>query len=410
MPDKKSVKYVLIGGGAAAANASVGMREVDADGSAIIVCKEKWFPYDRPPLSKGFLTKDLAPEDVESKDPSFYKEKNIEVIRGNGVKSVDLAARKATLEDGTELQYEKLLMATGATPNVPKMPGSDLEGVHLLRTVDDSMAIKKELVSGKNAVMVGAGYIGMEVGSGCINSGMKVTIIDPSAHPWSKFASDKSGGFLQRYYEKHGATMMMGDQVESIHGDGAVTHVRTKSGKDIPADLVVVGLGVSLNLDLPKSAGLEMYDKGGVMADEYMRSSDPNVYVAGDIAAFQDVVLGKRWHAEHYLNAQWTGKQAGRNLAGANEKYEKVPYFFSDMLDFGMVLRGDAQGGKSAKVFGDMDAVEFVELYQREDGTVAMGMGFSRDSKKQDAYSDKLEELVKQRAKVGDIQADVFGL
>jgi 3-phenylpropionate/trans-cinnamate dioxygenase ferredoxin reductase subunit len=410
MGEQKKVKFLLIGGGAAVANAAVGIREVDADGSALIVCKEKWFPYDRPPLSKGFLTKDLDPTDVESKDPSFYTEKNIEVLRSTEAKSVDVGGKNVTLSDGSVVEYEKLLIATGATPNIPKMPGADLKGVHLLRTVDDSMAIKSDLVAGKAAVMVGAGYIGMEVGSGCIKSGMHVTIVDPSAHPWSKFASNETGGFLQRYYEKQGATMLMGEQVESIHGEDRVTHVKTKSGQEIKADMVVVGLGVSLNLALAKEAGLKMDDNGGVVADEFMRSSDANVYVAGDIAAFNDLVLGKRWHAEHYLNAQWTGKQAGRNMAGANEKYEKVPYFFSDMLDIGMVLRGDPQGGKSAKVFGDMDGVEFVDLYERPDGSLAMGMGFSRDGKKQDAYSEKLEELVMSRAKVADISAIDFGL
>lgn len=406
----EQVRYVLVGGGVAVAHAAVGIREIDPDGSMTIVCKENWYPYDRPPLSKGFLTKDLDPEDVESKDQSFYKDKNITVLKATEAISVDLAARKVSLSNGSELQYEKLLLATGSTPKKPNLPGMDLKGVHLLRSVNDSMGIKQDLHEGNAAVLIGGGYIGMEVGSGCIRTGMKTTIIDPSAHPWSKFASDTTGNFLRRYYEKNGATMSMGEEVEAILGDGSVRAVRTKSGKEIPADMVVVGVGVSQNLELPTNAGLKMDPKDGVLADEYFRTSDPNVYVAGDIAAFQDLALGKRWHAEHYLHGQWSGKQAGRNMAGAKEAYDKVPYFFSDMLDFGMVLRGDPQGGKSAKVFGDVDGVEFVELYARPDGTLAMGMGFSRDSKKQDAYSDKLEELFKNKAKVDAVASSEFGL
>ena len=406
----EQAKYVLIGGGVAVAHAAVGIRELDPDGSAVIVCKEHWFPYDRPPLSKGFLLKNLAPEDVESKDPSFYKEKNIKVIKGTSADSIDLAKKTVTLSNGSTISYEKLLIATGSSPKRPNMPGIDFGGVHVLRTVDDSMAIKADMAAGKSAVMIGAGYIGMEVGSGCLKKDMKVTIIDPSAHPWSKFASATTGEALTRYYEKNGAKMMLGEQVSAITGDpGAVSGVKTKSGQEIPADLVVVGVGVTQNLELPKQAGLKMDDKDGVLANEFFQTSDPNVYVAGDIAALQDPAVGRRWHAEHYLHGQWTGKQAGRNMAGANEKYDQVPYFFSDMLDFGMVLRGDPQAGKSAKVFGDTDNVEFVELYARDDGTIAMGMGFSRDSKKQDAYSEKLEELIKKKAPVAEISAADFG-
>lgn len=393
----------------AAAQASVGMRQVDTEGSAIIVCSESWWPYDRPPLSKNFLTKDLDPSDVESKDPSFYEQNNIQVMRGRTVVSADTAAKKITLDDGTEIGYEKLLLATGSSPKKPNLPGVDLHGVHMLRTVDDSMAIKEGLQSGKSAVMVGAGYIGMEVGSAAMAKGLQTTIIDPSSHPWSKFASEVTGNFLKRYYEKKGASMLMGEEVESLVGNGSVKAVRTKSGKEIPADVVVVGVGISQNLALPKSAGLQIDDKEGVVANEFFQTSDPNVYVAGDIAALYDVVLGKRWHAEHYLHGQWTGKQAGRNMAGANEKYEKVPYFFSDMQELGMILRGDPQAGKSVKVFGDVDSAEFVELYAREDGTLAMGMGFSLDSKRLDAFSDKLEELIPKRPPVSGLDGSTFG-
>ena len=404
------VRYLLIGGGVAVAHAAVGIREVDPDGSAAIVCKENWFPYGRPPLSKGFLTKDLSPEDVESKDPSFYAEKNIHVHKGTTAEKIDRATKTVHLSNGTDYNYEKLLIATGCTPKLPKMAGIDLKGVHVLRTVDDSMAIKADMKEGARAVMIGAGYIGMEVGSGCLNRKMKLTIIEPSAHPWSKFASQTTGDFLRRYYEKHGATMVFGDQVTEIVGSGHASGVKTKSGKEISADMVVVGVGVTQNLELPKQAGLQIDEKDGVIADEYFRTSDPNVYVAGDIAAFNDLVLGKRWHAEHYLHGQWTGKQAGRNMAGANEPYKNVPYFFSDMLDFGMVLRGDPAGGKTSKVFGDMDAVEFVECYAKDDGTLAMGMGFSRDSKRQDLYSERLEKLFTERAKVDSLSSANFDL
>ncbi len=338
------VRYLLIGGGVAVAHAAVGIREVDPDGSAAIICKENWFPYDRPPLSKGFLTKDLSPEDVESKDPSFYTEKNIRVLKGTTAEKIDLSKKTVSLSSAGAFTYEKLLIATGCTPKLPKMPGVDLQGVHVLRTVDDSMAIKADMKEGACAVMIGAGYIGMEVGSGCLNKKMNLTIIEPSAHPWSKFASQTTGDFLRRYYEKHGATMVFGDQVTEIVGSGRVSGVKTKGGKEIPADMVVVGVGVTQNLDLAKQAGLQVDEKDGVIADEYFRTPDPHVYVAGDIAAFNDLVLGKRWHAEHYLNGQWTGKQAGRNMEGLDGTDKNGSHILPQMAVFGIVLSGTTRG------------------------------------------------------------------
>lgn len=410
MAEQLQARYVLVGGGAASAQASVGIREVDPDGSTIIVGLEKWFPYDRPPLSKGFLTKDITPEDIESKDPSFYKDKNIEVIRGVRAESIDRAGKTVTLADGRTIRYEKLLLATGATPRKPNLPWLDLQGVTLLRTVDDSMLIKQHLIKGKSAVLVGAGYIGMEIASAAINSGMQTTLVDPADRPWSKFTTHATGAFLRSYFENHGAKFMLGNQVKEIVGEGNARAVRLASGEEIPADLVVVGVGITQNLDLARQAGLEIDDHHGVVANERLQTSDPNVYVAGDIAAFYDVTLGRRWHHEHYLNAQWTGKQVGRIMAGADERYDRVPYFFSDMLDLGMILRGDPEGGPQSKILGSMDDADFIELYGREDGTLASGMAFTRDSKKLDAISDELEKLIPQKPKLDELDEAKVGL
>jgi 3-phenylpropionate/trans-cinnamate dioxygenase ferredoxin reductase subunit len=252
-------------------------------------------------------------------------------------------------------------------------------------------------------VLVGVGYIGTEVADRCIAGDVAVTIIEPSEYPWAKFASPVTGGHLRRYFERRGATFRFGDEVAAILGEGQVTGVRTKKGVEFPADFVVIGVGVELNLDLAKEAGLEIDEKHGVVVDETLRTADPNVWVAGDIAAFPDSTIGKRWHAEHYLNGKWQGRQVGRNMAGAGEPYRKVPYFFSDMVETHMVLRGDPQGGKSAKVIGDATSGEYTELYAREDGTLAMGLAFSADEKKLDPIADKLEEWVLARRPVSEI-------
>ncbi len=405
-----AVKYLIIGGGAAAAQAAVGIRELDAEGSVTIVAKESWWPYDRPPLSKGMLVGQAEPADAESKDPSWYEKNNVTVKRGVEAVSLDTAARQVDFSDDSTLKYDRLLIATGATPNNPPIPGIDLKGVHLFRTADDSLAVREALKSAKSAVMVGAGYIGMEVASGCVEQGVAVTIVEPTEYPWSRSVSPLTGNFIKSYFESKGAKFRMGELVAGFEGDGSVSSVVLKSGERIAADLVVVGVGVHLNVDLAKGAGLALDPKHGVVVNEQLRTQDPDVFVAGDVAAFQDVNLGYRWHAEHYLNARWQGKQAGRNMAGANENYDQIPYFFSDMLDIHMVLRGDPNGGKSVGAIGDVDAAEFVELYAREDGTLAMGLGFSKNEKLLDPIADKLEELYRQKAKVEGLTKQDFGL
>jgi 3-phenylpropionate/trans-cinnamate dioxygenase ferredoxin reductase component len=250
--------------------------------------------------------------------------------------------------------------------------------------------------------MVGGGYLGMEVAASCASCGLNTALVDPNPHPWSKFASAETGNFLKRYFETKGVRMANGDEVAEIVGNRKVEGVKTKAGDELEADFVVVGIGVKLNLDLPKQAGLEVDEKDGVLVDEHLRSSDPNIYIAGDIACFNDVALGKRWHAEHYLNASWQGQHAGKVMAGQDAPFDKVAYFFSDMFDLHMILRGDPQG-KSQKVLGKVIDGEFVELYGDDEGTLRMGLAFSKDEKKLDPYSDKLEELIRAKAKIADI-------
>ena len=404
------VKYLIVGGGAAAAQGAVGVREVDKEGSVLIVTRESWWPYDRPPLSKSMLLGKTEPADAESKDPSWYEKNDVEVRRGTTVLKVDLHTSTASLDDGSEVVFEKLLLATGASPRRLSVKGVDLPGVHVFRSADDSLAVREAFGSAKNAVLIGAGYIGLEVGSACIEKGLSATIVDPASHPWSRSVSPACGAYLTALYEKAGAKVLMGAEVADFQGEGSVQSVVLKSGESIPCDLAVVGVGVTLNLELAKEAGLKVDDAQGVEADACLQSSHPNVYVAGDIACFEDRVIGRKWHLEHYLNARWQGKQAGRNMAGAGEPYDQVPYFFSDMLDVHMVQRGDPAAGKSAKVLGDMAAGEFVELYAKPDGTIGMGLAFSHEEPKLDPASDRLEKAIREHEQVSKLEASEFGI
>jgi 3-phenylpropionate/trans-cinnamate dioxygenase ferredoxin reductase subunit len=402
------VKYLIIGGGAAAANAAVGIRELDTEGSVLIVGKESWWPYDRPPLSKNLLLGATSPEDAESKDPTWYGKNNVEVIRGLEATSLYLSAKKVGFADESSVAYEKLLLATGSKPKSLGIKGEDLQGVHLFRRIEDSLEVQRAFKSARKVVLVGGSYIGVEVASAALSHGLDVTIVEPGDRLLTKGTSPASGKFVVDTFRGRGAKVLLQQEVTTILGENRVEGVITKSLQRLECDLLVVGVGIEQNLDLARSAGFELDEKHGLVVNEQLCTSDPDVYAAGDIAAFQDVAIGRRWHAEHYMNAKWQGKQAGRNMAGAGETFDRVPYFFSDFLDLHMVLRGDPKGGESAKILGELSSGEFIELFARPDGTLSMGLAFSGDEKRTDKVSDKLEELFRAKAAVAEIDGSYF--
>jgi 3-phenylpropionate/trans-cinnamate dioxygenase ferredoxin reductase subunit len=408
---KTQVRYLIVGGGLTAANAAQAIRDHDKDGSVLIVGGEKHPPYDRPPLSKSFqLDQELTVDDILSKHENFYGNNRIQLHVGTKAVGIDRSERQVRLEDGSAIGYEKLLLATGSTPHLLKVPGSHLCGVCSLRTVDDAESIRMAMRGSKRAVMVGAGYIGMEVGADCLKMGLEVTFIDPSSHPWSRFASSTMGGFLKRYYEKRGAKFHFGHTVTEFVGVRGLESVKTDKGLSLPADFAVVGVGVSLNTAIAKDAGLEVDNKQGVKVDSYLQTSDPNIWAAGDIAYFEDAAMGQRWHAEHYLNAQWQGQAVGANMAGEKKRYNKVPYFFSDMGDLHMIMRGDAPEHGETVVHGNLETARFVELYPDSSGTLKMGAAFSEHESDLEPISDKLEELIRHKERVADIKASDFGM
>jgi 3-phenylpropionate/trans-cinnamate dioxygenase ferredoxin reductase subunit len=410
---EQSTKYLLVGGGVASVWAAQSIRGADTEGRVVIVGREGHPPYDKPPLSKKYIAEDDVPtDDAYSKFDDFYPKNNIDLIKGQEVVDVDRGARTAKLANGDAIRFEKLLLATGSSPKSIDIPGSDLRNVFYLRTIEESEAIRAAIREATNVVLIGAGYLNMEVGAGALQRGKNVTFIEKNDRPWSRFASPTLGKFIAGYYSNKGAKFMFGEEVSAFMGGGAVSAVSTKSGAHVEADVVVVAVGATLNSELAKKIGLEIGDRGGVMVDENLRTSDPNIWAAGDIALFNDVALGKRWHAEHHLNAKWQGRHVGGNMAGDQKPYDQIPYFFSDFLDLHMVLRGDpAVANKpNTKVIGDMASGDFVELYADEAGTLRMGVAINHEEPKLDPISDKIEELIRAGAKMADVSAASLGL
>jgi 3-phenylpropionate/trans-cinnamate dioxygenase ferredoxin reductase component len=407
----QTVKYLLVGGGVASVFAAQSIREKDKDGPLMIVGSEPHFPYDRPPLSKGLLrNEEVTLDDASSKFDNFYPDNAIDLRRGVEVVSLDRGAKEASLSDGSTIGYEKLLIATGSRPRLLEVPGEHLSGVHHLRTADDALAIRSAVGSGTKVLMVGAGYIGLEAGASLVQRGADVTILDPADRPWPQFSSSVLGGYMRRAYEQQNVKFLFGEEVAEFAGGLGLEEVRLRSGRSAPCEVAVVGVGVIHNSELAARAGLAVDEEHGIEVDRYLRTPDESIWAAGDVAYFEDVVLGKRWHAEHHLNAKWQGRTAGANMAGEQKPYDEVAYFFADMFDFHMILRGDPDADGQARIFGDVDAGEFVEVRAGSDGDVILGSAISHDEPKLDKVSDKLEALIRERKPIGQVEAEDFEL
>jgi 3-phenylpropionate/trans-cinnamate dioxygenase ferredoxin reductase component len=393
-------RYVLLGGGVASVTAAMGIREHDKEGSIAIVRDEPTAPYDRPPLSKGFLRiPEMGLDDVSSKFDSFYPDNGIELITGRTALKLDRASKTLELDSGETVGYEKLLFATGERAAIPRVSGVDLPGVFPLRSIAHAEAIREALTTANSVLIVGAGYMALELAGTCLKMGKKVTIVAQDTHPWSLFASPTTGAFLIAYFVKLGITWHLGTTLTTIEPGLQAT---TLSGETIPADVILLATGGIPNGELAADAGLAM-SGASVVTDEFLQTSDPNVWAAGDVAHLHDLALGCSWCAEHHLHAKWTGQAAGANMAGANEPYDKVAYFWSDFHEHHMILRGLPGPNAVTRVIGDPASGNYVELYGDATGALRMGIALHADEPKLDPISDRLAELIRARVQVDSV-------
>lgn len=394
-----SARYVLVGGGLASATAAENIRKHDPDGPILIIGAEPHPPYHRPPLSKEYLRGEAKAEDVLPVQPaSWYLENKVRLLTGTRARSADTAAKTVRLENGDTVTYEKLLIATGSSPRTLDIPGANGPNVRTLRTWEDSDAIRAHL--GQKIILVGGGYIGVEVAADFVTKGGRATIIEPTSHLWSKFASPEYGAFLKEKLEAAGAEVILGDEVTGITPTG----VTTKAGRAVDGDCVLVGIGVTPNLEFALAAGLDVDEKkNGVLVNEFLETSAPDVWAAGDMAGFQDPVLGKQWRVEHWNNAFWHGEIAGANMTGQHVPYDHVANFFSDELDIHFELFGDPQGGVGGLFHGDPDSNRFDELYLDENNEVVMVISVNPPA---DLY-ETLEKLARTKPPVDGLEDEI---
>lgn len=364
---------VIVGGGQAAGAAAQTAREKDRDADITVVAREEHPPYQRPPLSKGYLAGSDGLDDVVLQSRGWYSDHDIHLRTGVSGTAVDADARRLTLDDGTTLPYAELLLATGATARPLEVPGADLDGVHTLRGIADSDALGRALrAGGSEVVVIGSGWIGMEAAAAARELGNEVTVLGRGAVPLERALGTRMGRVFADLHAENGVQVRSGVEVERIVGDGAVEAV-VVDGERVAADVVIAGVGADLDLALARSAGARLGD--GVLVDPSMRTSVPGVWAAGDIAAAFHPMLQRHLRSEHWATALAGGTVAGAAMLGQDARLTDIPFFFSDQFDLGMELSGFAPLMSAAEVVvrGDLDAREFVAFWV-DDGRVVGGM------------------------------------
>lgn len=364
-----SQPIVIIGGSLTAARAIEAIRESDQETPIVLVGKENRLPYERPPLSKGVMLGN-DPEDVAFTHPrEWYDDNNVELRLGITADRLDTANRTVTLSDGSEVGYGSILIATGSGLRKLDVPGTDLADVFYLRSMTDSEKIRARLVAGSDVVIIGAGWIGLEIAAAARHHGAEVTMIEPQAAPLIGVVGEQIGTWFADLHRSHGVTLRLGDGVERLEGeDGKVTTVVTSSGERLPADTVVIGVGIRPNTRLAEEAGLEV--DNGIVVDEALRASAEGVYAAGDVANWYNPTLETRLRVEHWANAQDGGYAAGQSIVGKDVHYGPIPFFFSDQYDVGLEYSGYVPRGTDAEVVlrGDPKSNEFMAFWVVPEG------------------------------------------
>jgi len=370
---------VIIGAGLAGARAAETLRAEGYTGELVLVGAEREHPYERPPLSKGYLQGSAELSSVYVHEPGWYGEQGVELRLGVAATAIDRAARRVLLADGSALPYERLLLATGATPRRLQVPGADLAGVHYLRTIADSQALREAFARGGEVVIAGAGWIGLETAAAARQAGCEVTVVEPDPAPLYRVLGPEVGGIFARLHERHGVRFRFGAAVTEPGGEdagrglapGRVREVALSTGEVLRADTVVAGIGVTPNVELAREAGLEVDD--GVVTDASLRTADPAIWAAGDVARSFNPLLGRHIRVEHWANARNGGPAAARAMLGERVVYDRVPYFYSDQFELGMEFSGDITGHDEIVYRGSVEDLEFIAFWLRH-GTVVAAM------------------------------------
>ncbi len=364
--------YVIIGASLAGAKAAETLRQEGFDGAVVLIGTEQERPYERPPLSKGYLLGKDPRDSVFVHAEGWYPEHDVDLRRGASVTSIDRSARRLDLASGEPVRYDRLLITTGASPRRLDIPGGDLDGVLYLRTVGDSERLGAALRGGGSVVIAGAGWIGMETAAAAREYGCDVTIVEPEATALHRSLGPELGEVFADLHRSHGVTFRFGEGLSEVTGSGGkVTGAVTSSGEELAADTVIIAIGVVPNAGLAAGAGLEV--DNGIIVDEALRTSDPDIFAAGDVMNAFNPLLGRRIRVEHWANALNSGPAAARSMLGQDVSYDRVPYFYTDQYDLGMETAGLPEPGTYDEIVyrGDKESGEFIAFWLADSAVVA---------------------------------------
>jgi NADPH-dependent 2,4-dienoyl-CoA reductase/sulfur reductase-like enzyme len=365
--------FVVVGGGLAGAKAVETLRDEGFAGRALLIAAEDRLPYERPPLSKGYLLGKDPAEKAQVHDAAWYDANDVDLRLKTRATALDTAAHTVTLDGGDVLSYDRLLLATGAFPRKIRIPGADEAPLHYLRTFPNSDRLRADLSpGGRRVVVVGGGWIGLEVASAARTYGNEVTVIEPQEAPLLTALGPQMGGVFADLHRAHGVDLRLGTGVTALEPRGDAWAIVDSTGTAHEADVIVVGIGARPATELAEGAGLTV--DNGVVVDASLRTSDPDVFAAGDVASAFHPLLGRHVRVEHWANALHGGPTAARAMLGEEVIFDRVPYFFSDQHDLGMEFSGDPEGYTRVVTRGDVPGREFVAFWLDDADRVLAGM------------------------------------
>jgi 3-phenylpropionate/trans-cinnamate dioxygenase ferredoxin reductase subunit len=365
-----SEAVVIIGGGQAGAQLAISLRQGGYAGPVRLVCEEPYCPYQRPPLSKKFLAEYRDPDSLFLRPDSFWREQQVTLDLGAAVGKVEPSQRRITLASGDEIEYAALVFATGTSARALPVPGVDLPGVFTLRKIDDVVALRPALNEAQRVVIVGGGYIGLEVAAVAGSEGRSVIVVEAEDRVLKRVTGPATSGFFDGFHRRHGIDIRLGSRLVAIEGEARASQVRLASGETLHADLVLVATGARANDDLARAAGFACQD--GILVDELARTSAPGVYAVGDCTRFPSARYGRALRLESVQNAIDQAKAAAATILGKPQRYDPVPWFWSDQYDIKLQIAGLADGYDAIETIGDPAGARFSVEYRRGGRLIAV--------------------------------------
>ena len=365
----REVEFLLVGGGVASAHCAARLRERGAEGDVLLVGREPDPPYDRPPLSKGYLTGGSERADALVRDEGWYAEHGIDLRTKTNVMALDAGERTAKLQGGEEVRFSKALIATGAMVRILRIDGAQLDGIHYLRAFGNADSIRADAEGAERVVLIGGSYIGCEVAASLTAQGKQCAIVMMEEGTLERGFGPEAGRWVHERLEERGVEMITGEEVERFRGEDRVEAVVTKSGREVEGDMVVVGAGVRPDVMLAQRAGLEVDD--GIVCDQRLQTSEEGIFAAGDCCSYDSVLHGERMRIEHWDVALQQGRHVADAMLGDESPYDVVPYFFSDLADWASLHSvGPPRNWDETVWRGDRDGDEWLLWYLREGSVV----------------------------------------